>query len=47
MLSTHQLVLALFGEIVEIKALGLAFFVVRNYQIGNGLGFNRAGLSVA
>lgn len=45
--STHHLVLALFGEIVEIEALGLAFFVVRNYKIRNRLGLNRASLSVA
>lgn len=38
---------ALLGEIVEIKALRLAVFIVGNYQIGDGLGLNRGAVGVS
>jgi len=37
---------ALLGEIVEIKALRLAVFIVGDYEIGDGLGLNGGAVGV-
>jgi len=47
-MPVHQLgYYALLPEIVEIEALRLAVFIVRDGQIRDGLGFHRGGFGVA
>ena len=48
MLQAHQLgYYALLPEVVEIEALRLAVFIVRDGQVSDGLGFHRDGLGIA